>query len=559
MQFQWLAFALVIVVGAVVRFWGLGEASLWLDEAASVQFAGLPWSTLWLTGYDNAPPLYYSVLKVVLPVSDSEFAVRLPSVVFGVLTIAVVYWAGRLVAGPWGALAAALVFALSAAQVEYSQEARAYSLLVLALSLAVVGLLLFLRQAVKHDDAMDSGEARSRQTAGLMLYALGILIALYTHNIAVFFVLVAQLVFVFHWMASAGKRVRLMIAWLAANGVVFLLWLPWLYIILTELLGNGSLAFLPHLSLTRAFEIWREVQGFPFVWRGQPWLDVSLGVMCLIGAYGLRKQASALVILLCVAVLGPLLIWLIGYAHPIYMEKTITWGFIGTAILIGAGVSVFKVRQGVFVTLLLGLISARSVTSFHALGFTQDEDWRSGFAAWRQQVIPGSEGEAALFCSPSVAVGMLYYARQEAELPPLLAWGSTDDGTGIALLLDRPKLAFEVSQPDWLAEIPHDLFLWKRGKVDEGRRLLPSLPDAGHWREPSWHRLAVVFSHCPEDSSEALRAALKGAGWNLRAYRNFEGGLTARYTCERAGCFLPSQGSPLPQEFTAPLLGPARQ
>ncbi|MGB5493634.1 MAG: glycosyltransferase family 39 protein, partial [Sedimenticolaceae bacterium] len=146
---QWSALALIVVAGAIVRLWGLGDASLWLDEAASVQFAGLPWSTLWLTGYDNAPPLYYSVLKVVLFISDSEFAVRLPSLVFGVLTIPVVYWAGRLVAGPQGALAAALVFALSAAQVEYSQEARAYSLLVFALALALVGLLQFFGPVVK--------------------------------------------------------------------------------------------------------------------------------------------------------------------------------------------------------------------------------------------------------------------------------------------------------------------------------------------------------------------------------------------------------------------------
>ena len=267
MKFQWLAFALVIVAGAVVRFWGLGEASLWLDEAASVQFAGLPWSTLWLTGYDNAPPLYYSVLKVVLSVSDSEFAVRLPSVVFGVLTIAVVYWAGLLVAGAWGALAAALVFALSAAQVEYSQEARAYSLLVLALALALVGLLLFFHQEMKRDGATDSGEARSRQAAALALYALGILIALYTHNIAVFFVLVAQLAFAFHWTLNAGDRGRLAVAWLVANGVVFLLWLPWLYIILTELLGNGSLAWLSQASAEEALQTWRDVQGFAFVWK----------------------------------------------------------------------------------------------------------------------------------------------------------------------------------------------------------------------------------------------------------------------------------------------------
>ncbi|MGB5253551.1 MAG: hypothetical protein WBN68_12600, partial [Sedimenticolaceae bacterium] len=83
-----------------------------------------------------------------------------------------------------------------------------------ALALALVGLLQFFGPVVKHDDAMDSGEARSRQTAGLMLFAVGILIALYTHNIAVFFVLVAQLAFAFHWMVSAGKRVRLANAWL---------------------------------------------------------------------------------------------------------------------------------------------------------------------------------------------------------------------------------------------------------------------------------------------------------------------------------------------------------
>ena len=128
----WLLLGLIVVVGAIVRLHGLGEASLWLDEAASVQFAGLPWSTLWLSGYDNAPPVYYSLLKLALLFGDSEFAVRLPSMVFGVLTIPMVYRAGQLLAGSWAGLGAALFFALSASQVEYSQEARAYSLLIFA-------------------------------------------------------------------------------------------------------------------------------------------------------------------------------------------------------------------------------------------------------------------------------------------------------------------------------------------------------------------------------------------------------------------------------------------
>ncbi|MGB5253552.1 MAG: hypothetical protein WBN68_12605 [Sedimenticolaceae bacterium] len=320
------------------------------------------------------------------------------------------------------------------------------------------------------------------------------------------------------------------------------MWLPWLYIILTELLGNDSLAWLSHYTAVRALDDWQRVQGFAFVWRGQPWLDVSLGVLCLIGAYGLRRQPAVLVVLLLVSVLGPLLIWSIGYLHPLYMVRSIIWSYLGTAILIGAGVSVFKVRQGVLVTLFLGLISARSVTSFHALDKTENEDWRSGFAAWRQHVVPPLAGKAALFCSPSVAVGMLYYARQEARLPPLLAWGSNDDGTGVALLLDGSTATTDFSQADWLEQIPHDLFLWKRGKIDGGRRLLPPLPDEGPWRELTRQHLAVIYSHCPEDSLEALRAALRNADWGLRASTKFKGGESAYYSCEHAACFLPGQG-----------------
>ena len=52
-----LALAVLTIAAGALRLWQLGSASLWLDEAASVQFAGLPWSVLWLSGYDNAPPL----------------------------------------------------------------------------------------------------------------------------------------------------------------------------------------------------------------------------------------------------------------------------------------------------------------------------------------------------------------------------------------------------------------------------------------------------------------------------------------------------------------------
>ncbi len=110
-----------------------------------------------------------------------------------------------------------------------------------------------------------------------------------THNIAVFFVLVAQLAFAFHWMVSAGKRVRLANAWLAANGVVFVLWLPWLYIILTELLGNDSLAWLSHYTAVRALDDWHMVQGFALSEVDSPWAGRIAGVLCMIGTVRIAK------------------------------------------------------------------------------------------------------------------------------------------------------------------------------------------------------------------------------------------------------------------------------
>ena len=555
-----LLLGLIVVVAAIVRLHGLGEASLWLDEAASVKFAGLPWSTLWLSGYDNAPPVYYSLLKLVLLFGDSELAVRLPSMVFGVLTIPVVYRTGQLVAGSRAGLGASLFFALSATQVEYSQEARAYSLLVFALAVALLGLLLFLRKAPLQQDVAGSLDVQRQRMLGLKIYTAGILLALYTHNIAVFFVFLSQLAFAYHCVTCGARRLSLIRYWLVANGLVFLLWLPWLHIILTELVGNGSMAWLQHIGFARAFGILRDVNGFAFVWRGQPWqpwldlmLDLVLGLICLLGAYSLRRQPSVLLTLLLVGLCGPLLIWSLGYLQPMYMERSIVWGFLATTLLFGAGVNAMKQGGRLMALMFLAAISGWSLMSFHELGATENEDWQTGFAAWRQQAIPQSAGQAALFCSPEAAIPMVYYARHEIELPPTFAWGASKGGFGAAFLLQGARAASDAGHPDWLAQLPHDLFLWKRGYADVGRRLLPELPDQSLWRQATWHRLEVIYSHCLEDSKSALQAALKEAGWGLRESTDFKGGRFASYACGRMGCYLPGLANGLVAE---PALSP---
>ncbi len=139
---------LIVILGAILRFIALGHKSFWLDEIASVAIARRPqmffWHFLWHDEGNMA--LYYVLLKPWLHFGYGEAAVRFLSVIPGVLSIPLMYLLGaRLFGRRVGILSAALM-AVNACAIGVSQEARAYSFLVL-LVLASTYLLVKLVEA----------------------------------------------------------------------------------------------------------------------------------------------------------------------------------------------------------------------------------------------------------------------------------------------------------------------------------------------------------------------------------------------------------------------------
>lgn len=128
---HWLL--LSVALGAALRVVALGYRSFWLDEIASVVIARMPglsfWSHLWRDEGNMA--LYYVFLRGWLHLGVAEGVVRSLSVIPGILTIPLMYLLGaRLFEKRTGELAAFFA-AISACAISVSQEARAYSLLVL--------------------------------------------------------------------------------------------------------------------------------------------------------------------------------------------------------------------------------------------------------------------------------------------------------------------------------------------------------------------------------------------------------------------------------------------
>lgn len=119
----------VLLISLVLRLMSINQ-SLWLDEATTALVAQMN-----LTDFfgkfmlaDFHPPLYYLIIHYWTYIfGTSEVVLRLPSVIFGILTVYLVYLVARETKQKWP-IVPALFLATSGLHVYYSQEARMYSL-----------------------------------------------------------------------------------------------------------------------------------------------------------------------------------------------------------------------------------------------------------------------------------------------------------------------------------------------------------------------------------------------------------------------------------------------
>jgi len=218
-----LAVAGLLLVGFFLRVFQLPDQSLWYDEGVSWYLTGmsLPDLTVW-TANDIQPPLYYYLLWFwVRLAGTSEYALRFPSVCFGMLILPLFWLVGRRWLGRPAGWLALLLAVVSPLYVYYAQETRMYTLLTF---LGLLGGYLLLRLV----------ETGGRRPSGLIAtaYVLSAVAALYTHYFA-FFLLVAHALYVLYVWWRRGRQVVSATA-IAIPTAIVVLYLPWLPFLVTR-------------------------------------------------------------------------------------------------------------------------------------------------------------------------------------------------------------------------------------------------------------------------------------------------------------------------------------
>ena len=128
---QVLPVSAILLLAAGLRLINLGAGNLWLDEAvefwaASEKFIRL-FDTTRFTILD--PPLYTFFLHFWSLIGVSEFHLRFPSVIFGILGIAGSIAIGFELGGEKTGWLAGLLLAVSPASIRYAQETGQYALM----------------------------------------------------------------------------------------------------------------------------------------------------------------------------------------------------------------------------------------------------------------------------------------------------------------------------------------------------------------------------------------------------------------------------------------------
>lgn len=125
---DWFLLALILALGAALRFGGIAHSSIWHDEGFTMFLIDRsPSEIIDATARDVHPPLHYLFLHYwVMIFGHSEAAARGLSAVFGLGTVALAYGIMRRLIGREAGLLAALFVSLAPFLVRYSQEARMY-------------------------------------------------------------------------------------------------------------------------------------------------------------------------------------------------------------------------------------------------------------------------------------------------------------------------------------------------------------------------------------------------------------------------------------------------
>ncbi|MFA4825943.1 MAG: glycosyltransferase family 39 protein [Methanoregula sp.] len=387
------------VIGFFLRFYNLGFNSLWLDEASTNTFAVMSVSGIWqaTAGGEFNPPLFYWLEHFMLVFGNNELILRFIPALLGVLTIPLIYFAGKEFMDRNVGIIAAAAFAFSPFLIFYSQEARAYSMMLFFVAFALV----FYFKALKTND--------------LKNWALfGILSALAFWSHFYSFVIIASLILYALFLQIGNFQKNLQNLKMIAVSIVLFVVLCFPLILLAIQLFASRTSTAPAFGIQGLgiiSETFKQLSGFS---------DISMVFLLILFIIGIIQafltDKNKGIFLVALTILTFVISFILSYKMPMVPRYLI---FFNTVFFIGVAIS-YKMfyriinNRGVVYGFMAVLVLISVTTPFfmsYYSGYSK-EDWR-GFSGQIQQMT--KPGDLVVVVPGYVSQPLNYYYSNASD------------------------------------------------------------------------------------------------------------------------------------------------
>jgi hypothetical protein len=335
---RWILLGAVILFGAVLRLYQLGEQSLWYDEAFTVlhdEEPDFPWICFNMPVTMEPPvfPILVGGWRALLGLfvhldrtqAASDFLLRLLPCIMGILAIPLVFLACRVVTrNPNAAVIAAYLYALSPFEVYYAQELRNYTLYTVLCLLTLLCLLKALEEDRRRDWAV---------------LAVLLAVLIYTHFFCVWIVAA----FALYFLVTLNTHWRRLRPWILCHAAALLLVIPALVMIR---IVSGYYSHMVDQWYPRP-EAKTALTTFKTFFAGYSpnvaayWTLFLLALVLFgLGVFGLRRRWNGLALLLVVSVVpvvGNVIVWNLRDV-PVYELRHFVFSAVAAYALVAVGI-----------------------------------------------------------------------------------------------------------------------------------------------------------------------------------------------------------------------------
>lgn len=342
---------IILSFSLLLRIPKIGSRSIWYDDVFSIFLSQqTPTKIISGTAPDTNPPLYYFLMHGWMLINQQIWFLRAQNVIISLGIVALVYVVSKRCFGQSAGVLAAVFTAVSPLQIYYAQELRMYALAALVL----LGYTYFFLQLW---DERNSKHNPWVNWLGLILLGS---ISVYTQSLAIFSIVVPNLILIFH------RKWRFLVRLILAQIVIGLLSSPWLVFVPGQIDKIQTAFWTPQPGL---LPIIQAIVAFHTNLPVPEWMlpiaiftSFLMFVLVFYETIKTGKLNNAVTALLAFTLIPPLLLFIISYfMQPIFVPKAFMLSSLTYYALAGRAVSLMRSRVLVLAMILIFILPALAV------------------------------------------------------------------------------------------------------------------------------------------------------------------------------------------------------